>query len=148
MSLVSGVYPVIKKCNCGVGINGAVRPIRLLFMYDGYRSVVVLTDIIVDTSVLICAKLGFCNWQSQSVRHSTFAKNANPFYLQMEPISCDAIQCGVIQYNDAISATGQSTECQQRIVRLHNNITANGNRCYCRGLSIGRTHTRTYLISS
>lgn len=53
LSLVRGVYPVIRKCNCGVGINGAVNPMRLLFMYDGYRKVVVLTDIIVDTRVLI-----------------------------------------------------------------------------------------------
>lgn len=29
-------------------------------MYDGYLSVVVLTDIIVDTSLFICVKLGFC----------------------------------------------------------------------------------------
>lgn len=28
-------------------------------MYDGYRSVVVLTDIIVDTKVLICVNVGF-----------------------------------------------------------------------------------------
>lgn len=60
LSFVSGVYPVIRKCNCGVGINGAVRPIKLLFIYEGYRRVVVLTDIMVDTSVLIWAKLGFC----------------------------------------------------------------------------------------
>lgn len=59
LSVVRGVYPVIRKCSCGVGIKGAVRPIKLLFIYDGYRNVVVLTDIIVDTRELICVKLGF-----------------------------------------------------------------------------------------
>lgn len=57
--MLNGVYPVIRKCSCGVAISGAINPIKLLFMYDGYRSVVVLTDIIVDTRVLICVNVGF-----------------------------------------------------------------------------------------
>ena len=35
-SVDNGVYPVIKKCKLGVGIKGAIKPIRSLFMYDGY----------------------------------------------------------------------------------------------------------------
>lgn len=58
-SVVNGVYPVIRKCRRGVGINGAIRPTRSLFMYEGYLKVVVLTDMIVETNLLICVKLGF-----------------------------------------------------------------------------------------
>ena len=41
-----------------MGINGAIKPIKSLFMYDGYLKVVVLTDIIVDTNSLICENVG------------------------------------------------------------------------------------------
>lgn len=126
LSLVSGVYPVIKKCNCGVGINGAVRPIKLLFIYDGYRNVVVLTDIMVDTSVLICVKLGFCKIVKESVnglrRWNIILISV---YLKVETIGCDSIQCCVIEYDDTISTTCQSTKCQQRIVWLNDDITGN-----------------------
>ena len=57
-SVLSGVYPVIKKWRFGVGINGAIKPIKSLFMYDGYLNVVVLTDIIVETNSLICENVG------------------------------------------------------------------------------------------
>jgi hypothetical protein len=59
----------MRKCSLGVGISGAIRPIMSLFINDGYRNVVVLTDIIVDTSLLICVKDGFwmCN-RSAAIR--------------------------------------------------------------------------------
>lgn len=41
-SAVSGVYPVMRKWHRGVGIREATRPTRSLFMYPGYRRVVVL----------------------------------------------------------------------------------------------------------
>ncbi len=34
-SVVSGVYPVIRKWRRGVGMSDAIRPIRSLFMYPG-----------------------------------------------------------------------------------------------------------------
>ena len=58
-SSVSGVYPVIKKWHRGVGIRLATKPTRSLFMYPGYRSVVVDAAITVDTSAFVCAKVGF-----------------------------------------------------------------------------------------
>jgi hypothetical protein len=39
--MTSGVYPVMRKWQRGVGMSDATRPIRSLFMYPGYRSVVV-----------------------------------------------------------------------------------------------------------
>jgi len=44
-------------------MSGAIKPTKSLFIYEGYLRVVVLTDIIVETSLLICVKLGFwiCN---------------------------------------------------------------------------------------
>lgn len=48
-SVVSGVYPVMRKCSRGVGISEAIRPMRSLFMYPGYLSVVVLADMMVET---------------------------------------------------------------------------------------------------
>ena len=48
----------MRKCNFGVGINGAIRPIKSLFIYDGYLSVAVETHIIVETSSLICENDG------------------------------------------------------------------------------------------
>lgn len=48
-SVVSGVYPVMRKCNRGVGISEAISPMRSLFMYPGYLSVVVLADMMVET---------------------------------------------------------------------------------------------------
>lgn len=49
ISLVNGVYEVIKKWHRGVGINEAIIPTRSLCMYPGYLRVVVLADITVDT---------------------------------------------------------------------------------------------------
>ena len=43
----------------GVGIRGEISPMRSLFMKEGYLSVVVDTDIIVDTNSLIWANVGF-----------------------------------------------------------------------------------------
>lgn len=48
-SVVSGVYPVMRKCSRGVGISEAISPMRSLFMYPGYLSVVVLADMMVET---------------------------------------------------------------------------------------------------
>mmetsp|Transcript_9266 Transcript_9266/g.32186 ORF Transcript_9266/g.32186 Transcript_9266/m.32186 type:complete len:217 (+) Transcript_9266:251-901(+) len=59
LSTVSGVYPVMRKWHRGVGMRLATRPTRSLFMYPGYRRVVVLAAITVDTRELVCAKLGF-----------------------------------------------------------------------------------------
>lgn len=126
LSVVSGVQPVIKKCNCGVGINGAVKPIKLLFIYDGYRRVVVLTDIMVDTNVLICVKLGF---YSKKMFDQFLEKKLKKkeFYLNVKTIGCDTIQCCVIQNDNTISATGKTAKSQQGIVWLNNNITGEKN---------------------
>lgn len=48
-SVVRGVYPVMRKCRRGVGISEAISPMRSLFMYPGYLSVVVLADMMVET---------------------------------------------------------------------------------------------------
>mmetsp|Transcript_10886 Transcript_10886/g.36328 ORF Transcript_10886/g.36328 Transcript_10886/m.36328 type:complete len:271 (+) Transcript_10886:498-1310(+) len=48
----SGVYPVIKKWHRGVGTKDATRPTRSLFMYPGYRSVVVEAAMTVETKEL------------------------------------------------------------------------------------------------
>jgi hypothetical protein len=56
---VNGVYPVIKKWHRGVGIKLATKPTRSLFMYPGYRSVVVDAAMTVETSELVCANVGF-----------------------------------------------------------------------------------------
>ena len=55
-------YPVMRKCRFGVGMSGAMSPIRSLFMYDGYRSVAVDVDMMVETSSLIWEKLGLVMW--------------------------------------------------------------------------------------
>jgi len=50
LSIIIGVYPVIRKWHLGVGISEATNPIKSLFMYPGYLKVVVDADIIVDTT--------------------------------------------------------------------------------------------------
>jgi len=47
-----GVYPVMRKWHLGVGISEAKRPEKSLFMYPGYRRVVVLAAIMVATRLL------------------------------------------------------------------------------------------------
>ncbi len=58
LSTVRGVYPVIKKWHLGVGIKEATNPIKSLFMYPGYLSVVVEADIIVLTIEFVWEKVG------------------------------------------------------------------------------------------
>jgi len=50
-------------------MSGAIRPTKSLFIYEGYLKVVVLTDMIVETSLLICVKVGLlmCNL-SEAIR--------------------------------------------------------------------------------
>lgn len=62
-STVRGVYPVIRKWHLGVGINDARRPTKSLFIYPGYRRVVVLADITVETSEFVWEKVGFERWR-------------------------------------------------------------------------------------
>lgn len=50
-SLENGVYAVVKKWQRGVGISEETMPTRSLFIYPGYRSVVVLADMTVDTYI-------------------------------------------------------------------------------------------------
>lgn len=52
-SRIRGVYPVIKKWHLGVGIREAISPIKSLFIYPGYLSVVVEALIIVETIELV-----------------------------------------------------------------------------------------------
>ena len=40
-------------------MSDATRPTRSLFMYPGYRKVVVLAAMTADTNALVCAKVGF-----------------------------------------------------------------------------------------
>lgn len=74
---------------------------------------VVLTDIMVDTNVLIWVKLGFCNFgKTKTLQNAPEEKlNRNPVtHIQMQSFSSDAIQRCVIKHNDAISTAGQSTK--------------------------------------
>lgn len=50
-------------------MSGAIKPTKSLFIYEGYLKVVVLTDMIVETSLLICVKVGLlmCNL-SEAIR--------------------------------------------------------------------------------
>jgi hypothetical protein len=58
-----GVYPVIRKWQRGVGISDATSPIRSLFIYPGYRSVVVLAAITVETSEFSWFTVGFASFR-------------------------------------------------------------------------------------
>ena len=51
-------------CCCSSRVVGWIElPMRSLFMYDGYLSVVVLTLMMVETNSLIWLKLGFWMWR-------------------------------------------------------------------------------------
>jgi hypothetical protein len=54
--------PVIRKWHRGVGIRDATRPIRSLFMYPGYRRVVVDAAMTVDTREFSWFTVGFCSF--------------------------------------------------------------------------------------
>jgi hypothetical protein len=61
-SKTKGVYPVIKKWHLGVGMREAISPIRSLFIYPGYLSVVVDALMIVETMELVWAKVGLSSF--------------------------------------------------------------------------------------
>lgn len=48
-SLEKGVYAVVRKWHCGVGMSEDIMPTKSLFIYPGYLNVVVLADMTVDT---------------------------------------------------------------------------------------------------
>lgn len=50
-SPVNGVYAVMRKWHRGVGISDARMLTRSLCMYPGYRRVVVLADMTVETCI-------------------------------------------------------------------------------------------------
>ena len=59
LSIVKGVYPVIRKWHLGVGINEARIPTKSLFIYPGYLNVVVEALITVETNEFIYITVGF-----------------------------------------------------------------------------------------
>ena len=40
----------------------------------------------------------------------------------MQPVSCYAVERRIIEHNDAVSTLRQPLECQQRVVRLYDNV--------------------------
>lgn len=58
LSIVKGVYPVIRKWHLGVGTNPAKILTKSLFIYPGYLSVVVEAAITIATRELVYDTVG------------------------------------------------------------------------------------------
>lgn len=58
LSIVKGVYPVIKKWHLGVGTKLANKPTKSLFIYPGYLKVVVEAAITVEIKALLSYTVG------------------------------------------------------------------------------------------
>lgn len=90
--------------------NDAISPMRSLFIYDGYRRVVVETDMMVDTSSLIWENVGL---EMCSLGEKIILPDARTGYFKNDrPINCNPVQSSIIKNHDTIRILGQPSECE------------------------------------
>ena len=96
----------MRKCRRGVGMSDAMMPTKSLFMYPGYRSVVVLAHITVDTCI---AYGGALTTEHITLRYSDRSIHTqHPYQVvdllecrlwDVEAVGCNAPQRCVVQNN-------------------------------------------------